>query len=359
MTQDPLQLRLNKWFMRKSPSGALSRIAQAPLVLSSNIGRVRMENQDRVAVLRAQVSPTRSFLVAVLCDGMGGMKDGAGCAALAVSAFLNSCIRNRTLDPLERLQVAVQSANTCVYDEYHQEGGTTLSAFLIDSDSEFVAVNIGDSRIYSFSDNKLDQISKDDTLSGQIGGRDKMSILNNGLLQYIGIGADLDPHIISTPDINSDSTIIMSSDGTHFINQSSMESIVRNAEKPAEIAHRLIDLAMWCGGKDNASIVVANRLSTILTTNDEDTPPTGSVQIWDSFSELHLIGVEKIEASSILANPSNSPKVGKEDKAVLVKEKDIGSAKTKEKNKQSADDRNAQHEKDDELDEPQIRIDFE
>lgn len=362
MNQDPIQLRLKKWLMRTNPKGAIRQVAQAPLVLSSDIGRVRAENQDRVAVLRAKVSPTRSFLVAVLCDGMGGMLDGAGCASSAVSAFLTSCIRNRTLEPSERLQVAVESANNCVFREYNQKGGATLSAFLIDTDQNFAAVNIGDSRIYSFSDNKLQQMSKDDTLAGQFGQADKPMNYSNQLLQYIGMGEDLDPHFISMPDIDSDSKILMTSDGTHFVDQSTMESILRYADNPAEIGSRLIALAKWCGGKDNASIVVAEKLSTILSADNEDAP-TGSVQIWDSFGDLQLIGVEKVEVPPVriqlaedsekespLALDGETIKDDEEDGKKLNKSQ--RQSKAKKGKKEGSKSKNEEKQ-------PQIRIDFE
>lgn len=364
MNQDPVQLRLKKWLMRKTPVGGVRQVAQAPLFLSSDIGRVRQENQDRVAVLRAQVSTSRSFLVAVLCDGMGGMQDGAGCASLAVSTFLTSCIRNRALGPVERLNVAVHSANNCVNAEYHQKGGATLSAFLIDSDANFVAINIGDSRIYNFSDNKLRQMSVDDTVAGIVDIANEKKGLSNQLLQYVGIGADLDPHFISTTGIKLNSMLLMTSDGTHFVDHDTMEAIIRYAEGPAEIAQKLVEIAKWCGGADNASIVVTDSISNLLSSDGEDSPPTGSVQIWDSFGDLSLIGVEKVEipSSTVIRSDdlvdapvdSQHQEATKEgtgvDKSVV--KKDSPRKKNIKGNTESS-------EKKGEVNEPQIRIDFE
>lgn len=72
LIEDNLQIRLYNWLMRRTTNSALRRVGELPLVISSNIGVVRDENQDRVAVLRMQPGLGHSFVVTALCDGMGG-----------------------------------------------------------------------------------------------------------------------------------------------------------------------------------------------------------------------------------------------------------------------------------------------
>ena len=79
------QQQLYNWLMRKSPVSAVRRVAELPIAMASDIGLVRSENQDRAAILRIQLTEGRSSVVVVLCDGMGGMSDGAECASLAIA----------------------------------------------------------------------------------------------------------------------------------------------------------------------------------------------------------------------------------------------------------------------------------
>lgn len=375
MNQDPIQLRLRQWFMRKTPGGSVRQVAQLPLAVSSDIGNVRTENQDRVGVLRAQITPQRSFLVAVLCDGMGGMTDGAECASIAVATFLSSCIRNRDLDPTDRLKVAVENANTNVNSEYHEKGGATLSAFLIDSEGSFVAVNVGDSRVYSFSEkNKLQQLSEDDTLAGQLNHGGEASRLSNELLQFVGMGDDLEPHLIALPELDSISQLLLTSDGAHFVNRATLESVVQYSSEPTLAANRLIELSKWCGGKDNASVVVVNNLSSIFSMRDAAASTSGMVEVWDAYGDVQLIGIEKPDSPMALKkeNGEQSNVRPEEDRLKCAEIKETVSTpniddkqkvktKRKYKRKKSAKpkSKNEGTEDNTKIEKPQIKINFE
>ncbi len=293
MNQDPIQIRLRQWFSRDTNPRSVRKISQLPIAVSTDIGDVRLENQDRACVLKAQVNSQKSFTVAVLCDGMGGMTDGAGCASLCISSFLASCISNRSLEPRERLRIAANEANKMVNEEYNERGGSTLSAFLIDSDGNFTAVNIGDSRIYALINSKLVQLSEDDTLAGQFSKSNDLHHMSHELLQYIGMGKGLEPHVIDLPNLNDISSFFMTTDGVHFVSKVTIEAIVRGSTEPGIIAKRLVEVSQWCGGKDNSTVVVANDLSSLLTKNNDKQLTSGSIEIWDSFGDVQLLGIEK------------------------------------------------------------------
>jgi serine/threonine protein phosphatase PrpC len=76
---------------------------------------------------------------------MGGMKDGARAASVAVASFLSSLVSNRRIEPMERLQIAARDANAEV-GKLVAGGGATLSALLFEDEATFT-VNVGDSRI--------------------------------------------------------------------------------------------------------------------------------------------------------------------------------------------------------------------
>lgn len=59
--------------------------------LGTTIGEVRQENQDRAVIARLPISENgRTGIVAVVCDGMGGMVDGSHCAEIGIAHFPGS-----------------------------------------------------------------------------------------------------------------------------------------------------------------------------------------------------------------------------------------------------------------------------
>ena len=56
---DQLQLRFQHWLMRKTDNKGVRHVGDLPIALASDIGLVRTENQDRLAVLRVTSSPLK------------------------------------------------------------------------------------------------------------------------------------------------------------------------------------------------------------------------------------------------------------------------------------------------------------
>jgi serine/threonine protein phosphatase PrpC len=359
MEKDEIQIQLQRWLSRKIPPGSIRQVSDLPISLASDVGLVREENQDRLVLMRAQVTSKKSFLVGVLCDGMGGMIDGKDCAELAVSTFISSCIRYRKLNVRERLLQAVHSSNDAVFKKYQGEGGATLSAFILDSDMHLEAVNVGDSRIYVATGNKFEQVTKDDTIAGQVSDEFAGPEVSHSLLQHIGIGSSIEPHLIVLPDTESISKILITSDGTHYIPHATLKSIVSPSLSPIELSKRLIHVAKWCGGHDNASVLLLSDLSSLFT-SDVDVH-TGTIAVWDPYGDIQLIGIDRsysLEESHILNKDSdnNEPEVKTSSDAkessddVVPSDKATNYSKRKKKPK---DDTKKTPEK------PQLRIDFE
>lgn len=275
MIQDQIQ----QWLMRNVQARSSNVVAGLPLAMVSNIA-LRSENQDRMLVLKT-LSDKGMLIIGVLCDGMGGMSSGAKCASSAVASFINSCIQKNDLGIKDRLWTAINTANNFIYDRHKGYSGTTLSAFGLDNKGSFEAVNIGDSRIYLVVDNKLNQVTTDDTIEGVMGQPD----LSNYLLQHIGI-ADAEPHSIDLPSPSNVSKVIMTSDGAHFIEHKMLESILIQNVEPIKLAERLISVSEWCGGRDNSSVLILTDLESLSC-------PTGNInkelfQIWDAAGTIQL-----------------------------------------------------------------------
>lgn len=284
--QNNLQARLYQWFVRKTTSSAVRRVGELPVTIGSDIGNVRSENQDRVAVIKVQLDRNQSFAVVALCDGMGGMAEGSACASQAIASFFAFCTQRREIPFQARLVMAAHEANRAVHALYQGRGGATLSALLLDGLGNTFGINVGDSRIYSYRENKLEQLTVDDTMAGLLNRAENDAHSSNELIQFIGMGDGMEPHAILMPSANE--LMMLTSDGAHFIDKGVMQMVVQNAKEPAMAVKRIIEVAKWCGGRDNATVAIASPLVFQPQLFDD----TGLIQVWDPFGELQVIAVE-------------------------------------------------------------------
>lgn len=282
---------LYKWFMRKTQNTGVRRVAEHPFAIGSDIGITREQNQDRVAVLRGKVGLSPEFTILALCDGMGGMEDGASCASETIAEFFSSCVENHTLPSSERLTKAVNAANQLVFSKHHQRGGSTISALLIESDGSITGVNVGDSRIYCLSDQRLSQLSLDDTIAGQLSLilNKKVNEQQTQLVQFVGIGVEIEPHIIIID--KKAERLLLTSDGTHCLSDELMLKLVMFASESVVGVKHMIDVARWCGGSDNASVTIAIP-ARIRSDNEMD---VNTIEVWDSFGDLRVVLPLEIE----------------------------------------------------------------
>lgn len=288
MNIDPIQAHLTTWLEQSNIPTSIQQVKFLPLALGSDVGLVRKENQDRVAAIRL-LKPNDSAFVCLLCDGMGGMADGAVCAELAISAFLNMFVSDHAKKLEHRLLNAVDCANIAVHENYKGLGGSTLSGFAIDNTGKVLGVNVGDSRIYTAYRGELIQESKDDTLAGQVPLGSDENDRRNELLQYVGMGKEIEPNIIELPPIDVIEKILLTSDGLHFVGNAPLQAIVKNGRSEGTSIARLLTLSKWFGGHDNASIVLASNLVELLPKYSKD--KTHTIEIWDNNSGIALFGI--------------------------------------------------------------------
>jgi len=240
----------------------------------TDTGCVRQENQDRVLT-------DHSLNLFVVADGMGGHRHGEMAAELAISTtrYYVESSQDRfdvtwpfgynfdiSVDA-NRLATAIQLANRQVWNHAQQSPecagmGTTVAAILL-SEGNAVIGNVGDSRVYLFRDNELDQISFDDTFVNTVvrqAGTDVESLANhpmrNVLTQAAGSQNALDVHIVERP-LESGDVYLISSDGLHgVIGNAAIRSILGAGEYLERTAVRLKDAARAQGGPDNISVVL-------------------------------------------------------------------------------------------------------
>lgn len=203
------------------------------------------------------------------------MKDGARAAAIAVGAIGAYCASaSASTHPERLLRDALLYGNEEVFRVLGGEGGAAVVVAAVSPSGRFVA-HAGDSRAYlATSDSGLTQLTVDDTVKAQLEkmGRaaDDGARLHSQLLQFVGIGKGLEPHVAAVPA--GGRGVILMTDGVHSIPIAVMEWIARGSTQLVPFADRLVAAS---DGKDNGTVVV------VSFQNDQPSPPRmGCAEFW-------------------------------------------------------------------------------
>jgi len=250
----------------------------------TDIGKVRTNNEDSFVC----DNETGLFVVA---DGMGGHNAGEVASQRAIET-IHSYIKKIYATPDKvvygaidkklsvwgnHLASAIRIANSVVYQSAQSSPdkkgmGTTIAAAFYDRKKNLLScANVGDSRIYTFKDGELKQITEDHTIVAE---QLKMGIISeeearnsqyqNLLSRALGVSesVEVDVKEFSPSD---DSLLILSSDGlTRMVPDDDIKNILnlcmskRSASSRCEeaAAGALIDAANLNGGRDNITVVI-------------------------------------------------------------------------------------------------------
>lgn len=291
------QRHLTNWLTRRIPLAGARRVSPVSGALATDSGLVREDNQDRVAVIRSRDRAGQTFVVAALADGIGGMRDGALCASIAIGHFFGKLAEiAQASDEIDRwLALAVNHANDAVFSSFRGAGGSTLVSLLIHESGAVYWSSVGDSRVYLGVDATLKQLSTDDTIAGQLGRPADPAYEQSKLLQFIGIGEALEVHVGDI--VPSDGAkVLLTSDGVHYLASGSdwLSSIVAHSPDAGTCVRRLIDVSKWCGGPDNASAIA---MPLEVDFSSDPAPFEPCIEVWDSFGEMRLL-IEEIAVPS-------------------------------------------------------------
>lgn len=348
MSRDSYEIlheQIHAWLHRKNISSSVRRVSMLPAAIATDIGLVRKENQDRVAVLKFRpFSKNKDMIVIALADGMGGMEGGANAASLTVSTFFTEIIKHSGLQIRQCLEMAVLKANESVLKVYNGNGGATLSALAVDDSDNITAVNVGDSRIYSINAEDINQISEDDTLAvlakkynEHLGSESGIidSRLGGELVQFIGLDGVLEIHFHDIRPLPG-GVVALTSDGAHTIDGNNLRKLYAHSNNTGVFAKRVIDLASWFGGFDNASIAVvevSNILNALAVSSGD------VINLWDPFGEMKVISVQpaplNISNSVTIRNVVDSKVTDLECSDKISNKKDVSKRKPRVKKKDS------------------------
>jgi len=238
-------------------------------------GKVRKHNQD---VFQMLSNEDNNVAVLVVCDGMGGANAGNIASELAAEAFMkhiDGCIdKIRNAESQREIGVmmtaAVLAANAVVFDKSMQDEefagmGTTLTAAVSTDDGEVVA-NIGDSRLYHVTKNKITQITRDHSViedmieRGEITRKEARSHPSRNLITRALGTSYYEPPDIFYLNLNCGDFMLLCSDGlSNVVKDSEIKSELKRGSSVRESCEALVDMALARGAPDNVTAVILKK----------------------------------------------------------------------------------------------------
>lgn len=249
----------------------------------THVGRQRLHNEDSFYAetdLGKVDSPTGSTVTAkglyILCDGMGGHDGGEVASALAVQTLRDYFNQHWTsgLPDEPMIKAGILAANQVIYEKNqaeertdHDRMGTTLVMVLL-ADNQAMVAHVGDSRLYCFTRQGLEQA----TVDHEVGQREISRGVEPAiayarkdayqLTQALGPRSNDEvlPNISPLP-LHQDTLLLLCSDGlsdnnlieTHTATH--IAPMLRSRYDLDEGTADLIDLANEHNGHDNITVV--------------------------------------------------------------------------------------------------------
>jgi len=231
---------------------------------ATDVGRVRKVNQDL---------PLETDNLYAVADGMGGHVGGEVAAQVAVDALLQVFTREPTKAGLAE---AFSKANHAVWQESQDHSelrgmGTTLTAVALvggeDGRDVLALANVGDSRAYLFSEDRIVQVTADHSLAeermrhGEITEEEAAVHPQRHILtRALGISTDVETDMWEL-QVRSGDRIVLCSDGlSNELSNEELAEVLATVHDPGDAAHQLVELANQHGGADNITVIVVDVL---------------------------------------------------------------------------------------------------
>jgi PPM family protein phosphatase len=298
----------------------------------TDVGRVRTTNEDGLAVndlaSGAQIDVTagdkavdvqeRGVLLA-LSDGMGGHQAGEIASALVLESLQQAMQVELKGAIHEQLEEAVQRANQTVMNAARADNrrgmGATLTAVFVRGAEAYIA-EVGDSRAYLLRNGRLRQITRDQSLvqlmvdHGVMSPEEaKRSASKNVILQAMGLAADVRV-AIARLELRRNDRFLLCSDGvTNEVSDDELKETLTGS-KPRAACDTMIALANERGGRDNATVIVADVRGEGLELPDEFETVTSTYEVLQAF-EANLGSSPSVTPPPVqpLANVPMSPAI--------------------------------------------------
>ena len=242
----------------------------------TDVGLTKDINQDSLLLKHAKANE-KEILMAIICDGMGGLALGELASATVIRAFSEWFDKElpyemKQLDMqviAEKWTLLLKELNLKILDfskSIKGQGiGTTFTGLLI-IDEQYLIVHVGDTRVYQIG-HAVQQLTTDQTFVAREISRGTMTLeqakkdkRRNMLLQCVGASKVVEPEILFGKTQRG--IYMLCSDGfRHEITEQEMcqslnSEMLIDKNKMHMNAKRLIDLVKSRKEKDNISVVL-------------------------------------------------------------------------------------------------------
>ncbi|MBE9539112.1 MAG: bifunctional protein-serine/threonine kinase/phosphatase, partial [Proteobacteria bacterium] len=226
-------------------------------------------NQDAFAVLQPETSVRKyKGAVAAIADGVSCSERSQEASQLSVTDFISDYYSTPDTWTVKDSAARVLNAlNAWLFQHGNQGPGqhgelvTTFSSVIFKDHTAHI-FHAGDSRIYRFRQDKLQQITRDHS---EPGGSNN-TILTNAL----GMGAHLEVDYVQK-DLKLGDIFLLSTDGVHdFLPEEELRQFLReDAQTLESLAQRITSTALSKGSNDNLSCLLLKVTSLPLETPRE------------------------------------------------------------------------------------------
>ncbi|MDF2750950.1 MAG: protein serine/threonine phosphatase [Gaiellaceae bacterium] len=270
----------------------------------TDTGRRRRRNED------SYVCEPPLFAVA---DGMGGAQAGEVASRLAAAVLQEVNGEQLSRGAIVEL---IQEANRRVFQRSNEDAaasgmGTTLTVALVESSDTVAIGHVGDSRAYRVRDGRLEQLTEDHSLVGEMMRSGKLSAeeaeahpQRSVITRALGTEPDVDVDTFAVETQPGDVFLLCSDGLTTMVPDREILSLLDASGGDLErAARRLVEAANRSGGEDNITVVVFE----IAATDAEQTvrlPAAAASAAAEPDLEDTLTGLEAVPAVDTAVVPA-------------------------------------------------------
>ena len=231
-------------------------------------GMVRKQNQD---YYQERTLGKDQFL-AVVCDGMGGSRSGDVAARMAADRFIEQIAQSVRPDMeqteiVRMLVTAVKSANRTVYEQSktspdYDGMGTTLVAVFLQNGEAYI-INVGDSRCYLITRDRIDQVTEDHSVVGLMVARGQITEEEarfhpnrNLITRAVGTEPTVECDCFYLRMQQGESLLLCSDGLSNMVTKPELLYEITHSHEAQDICGKLIEIARERGAPDNVTAVL-------------------------------------------------------------------------------------------------------
>lgn len=242
----------------------------------TDVGNKKKINQDSLIVKKGLNENGEILLIAV-CDGMGGLSDGEYASAVAVDYLnewfnyeLSDLLKNGISDDsfVKSIKKVIFKINKKIL-KYSKEKeiqcGTTISGVLL-YNGRYATFNVGDSRVYKVTNEKIEQLTHDQSLVQKLIDQGEITVKEakrhkqrNVLLQCLGVSEKVYPDYTFGEYFTTDVFFVCSDGFVHTLTDEELFTLFSPTSVEIERINEKLDYVFYVvkgrGENDNITLI--------------------------------------------------------------------------------------------------------